>query len=83
MYDIPQVAYWPIGNQEWRLQISFCSQQKEILKFFKDWKPVGQGIDSTDKKDIIIFSKKFENDLELMIFILDLEKKYEVLIKEV
>ena len=83
MCDLPEVTYWSIGNQEWRLQVLFHEEQKKVLKAFKEWSPVGTGINKEEKKEIRIFSKKFKKDSELKIFILDLEKKYKVLTKEV
>lgn len=76
--------YWKVGDNEWRLQISFSNNQKaHVLESFSSWSIAGEGNDPKENKNIKIFSRKFKNHSELEVFITELKSNNNISLKEV
>jgi len=84
MNDDLQGVYWGVGDNEYSVQISYSSANKQyVLEKFNDWHSVGEGKDMKHDRTISIFRKKFKNHSDLEIFIVDLSKNSIISMKEV
>lgn len=84
MDRILEGVYWSIGENEYVLQVSFHdSCRPNIINSFSDWNAAGEGNYPNQNKIIMIFKKKFQNHLDLEVFIKELQQNNNISLKEV